>query len=73
MSKPHHVGVRAAVQRALQRADRRDGGGVQIGQRGRGDAGRKRRCVQLVIRVQDERDVERPRFDSAFGRFPVSM
>ena len=53
----HHVGVRAAVQRALQRADRRDGGRVQIGQRGRGDAGGKRRGVELVIRVQHQRDV----------------
>ena len=61
MQQPHHVGVRAAVQRTLQRADRADDRRMQIGERRGRDARGERRRVQLVIRVQHERDVERAR------------
>ena len=54
----HHLGVGAAVQRALQRADGRDDRRVDVGERGGGHARREGRRVQLVIGVQRERDVE---------------
>ena len=57
--QPHDVGVGAAVQRALQRADRADDGGMEVGERGGGDARGERGRVQLVIGVQHQRDVER--------------
>ena len=56
--QPHHFGVGAAVQRALQRADRADGRRVDVGQRRGRDARGERRGVQLVIGVQRQRDVE---------------
>ena len=59
--EPHDVRVRAAVQRALERADRADDRRIQVGQRRGGDAGRERRGVQLVVGVQHQRDVERAR------------
>ena len=55
----HDFRVRAAVQRPFERADRGDDRGVDVGQRGRGDARGERRRVQLVIGVQHQRDVER--------------
>ena len=53
-----HVLVRAAVTRALQDADGRHHGGVEIGQRGHGHARREGRRVELVVGVQREGDVE---------------
>ena len=58
---PHHLGVGSAVQRALEGADPGHHGRVHVAERGRGDPRGEGRCVQLVVRVQDERDVERPR------------
>jgi hypothetical protein len=46
------------MERPLQRADRADDRRVQIGERRGGDAPRERRGVQLVISVQDQRDIE---------------
>ena len=59
--QPHDVSVRAAVKRSLERADGGDDCGIEVGERRGSDAGRERRRVQLVIGVQDERDVERMR------------
>jgi hypothetical protein len=53
-----HFRVGAAVQRPFQRTDRRDDRGVDIGERSRSDARRKRRGIELVVGVQRERDVE---------------
>ena len=55
----HHLGVGAAVQRPLERADRRDHRRVDVGERGGGHAPGEGRRVQLVIGVQRQRDVER--------------
>ena len=55
----HHFGVGAAVERPLQGADGAGDRRIDVGQRGRGDAGGKGRRVELVVRVQDERHVER--------------
>ncbi len=66
----HDVGVGAAVQRALQRADRRDDGRVDVGERRGGDARGERRRVQLVVGVQHERDVERARGQRATAAGP---
>ena len=57
-----HRFVGAAVQRPLQRPDRRSDGRVHVAERGRHHARRKGRGVQLVVGMQDERDVE-----GAFG------
>ena len=46
------------MQRPLQRTDAADDGGVDIGEGGGDDARRKRGRVQLVVGVQDERDIE---------------
>ncbi len=54
----HDVGVRAAVQRPLQRADGADDRRMHVGQRRRRDARGERRGVQLVIGVQHQRHVE---------------
>ena len=70
---PHHVGVGAAVQRPFERADRRDDRRIDVGQRGRGHASRKRRGVQLVIGVQRSAQRRTHATASAFGRLPVSM
>ncbi len=51
--------VRAAVQRALERADRADDGGVQVAERRGDDARGERRGVERVLRVEDHRAVER--------------
>jgi hypothetical protein len=59
--QPHDVGIRAAVERALERADRADRGRIQVRQGGRGHAGGECRGVQLVVGVEHERDVERAR------------
>src|SRR6185503_21048051 len=53
----HDVRVGAAVERALQRRDRGDDGGVNVGQRGGGNASGKGGGVELVVRVQDQRHV----------------
>jgi hypothetical protein len=68
----HHVGVGAAVQRTLQRADRADDRRIEIGQCRRGDARGERRRVQLVIGVQRQRDVEGARRQRA-RTLPFSM
>src|SRR3954451_4840540 len=57
----HHVGIGAAVQGTLQRANRADGRRVQVGERCGGHARGKRGGVQFMIRVQHERDIERAR------------
>ena len=55
---PHHVGVRPPVQRPLEGANGADDGRMDVGQ-GRGrHAGRKCRRIQLVVGMQDQRDVE---------------
>ena len=54
----HDLLVGAAVERALQGADGRDDRRVQVGQRGGGHARGERGGVELVVGVQDERDVE---------------
>ena len=64
---PHDVGVRAAVKQALERADCADERRVDVGERRRRHARGKRRSVQLVIRVQHQRDVERARWPVALG------
>ena len=66
--QPHHVGIRAAVQRPLERADRSDDGRVDVGEGRGGDARREGRRVQLVVGVQHERDVERTRRERARPR-----
>jgi hypothetical protein len=53
--------IGSAVQRPLERADRRGDGGVQVGHGPRGDAGRERRGVETVVELQDHGDVESPR------------
>ena len=55
----HHFGVGAAVQRPFERADPRHDRRVHVGERRGRDPRRERRRVQLVIRVQDQRDVHR--------------
>src|SRR5207247_9291624 len=61
----HAAGVRAGVRRPLRRAYGGDSRGVEVGERGGGDAGGERRCVALVVRVQNQRDVERARREAA--------
>ena len=56
----HHLGVGAAVQRPLQRADAGDDRRVDVGEGGGGDARGEGRGVQLVVGVQHQRDVHRP-------------
>ena len=68
IEQPHDVGVRAAVQRSLQRADRADDRRVEIGERRSRDASGKGRRVQLVVGVQDQRDVEGARRQRARPR-----
>ena len=60
----HHFGVGAAVQRSLERADAGHDRRVHVGERRGGDARGKRRRVELVIRVQRQRDVHRARSQS---------
>ncbi len=57
----HHVGVGAAVERPLERADRADDRRMHVGQRGRRHTRREGGRVELVVGVQHQRDVERPR------------
>ena len=57
----HRRLVGAAVQRPLQRADRRDDRGVHVGVRAGDDARGERRGVHLVLGVEDHRDLERAR------------
>ena len=54
----HHLLVRAAVQRALERPDRGHHARVEPRERARGDARREGRGVELVVRVQDQAGVE---------------
>ena len=54
----HDGFVGAAVQRALERADGAGDGGVHVGERGGDDARGEGAGVELVVGVQDERDVE---------------
>ena len=68
----HHFGVGAAVQRPFQRADAGHDRRVHVGERRRGDARGKRRGVELVIRMQRERDVHRPH-RRGIGPLPVNM
>ena len=66
--QPHHIGIRAAVERSLERADGADDGRVEVGE-GRGrDARGERRRVQLVVGVQHQRDVEGARRERARPR-----
>ena len=65
----HHLGVRAAVERSLQRRDAGHDRGVHIRERGGRHARRERRRVQLVIGVEHERHVERARGERV-GRGP---
>ena len=53
-----HVFVGSAVQRTPQRTDGRRHGRVNIGKRRRRDARRKCRRIQLVLGVQDQRNIE---------------
>ena len=53
----HHAFIGAAVERALQRADGAGDGGVDVGEGGCDDAGRKGGGVQLVLGVQNQRQV----------------
>src|SRR5437773_4470718 len=57
----HHLLVGATVQRALEGADGAGDGGVHVGQRGGDHARREGRRVHLVVGVQDQCNVERPR------------
>ena len=60
----HDLLVGPAVQRAAERAERRDHGRVHVGQRGRADPGRERGRVHGVVGVQHQAGVEdlgRPR------------
>src|SRR5439155_1155823 len=54
----HHLLIGAAVQRPLEGADGRGDRRVHVREGGGGDACRERRGVELVIGVQDQRDVE---------------
>ena len=51
--------VGPAVQRPAQRPDATDDGAMEIRQRGRDDAHGERRGVELVFRVEDQRNVHR--------------
>ncbi len=55
--------VRAAVQRPLQRADRRRNRAIHVAQRRSRHQRRERRCVHLVLGVEDHRDIEHPLFE----------
>ena len=61
----HDVGVRSAVQRSFERADRADDRRVQVAQRRGNHPGSERRRIQLVVGVKDQRYVERPRREAA--------
>ena len=52
--------ARAAVEGALERADRRRHRGVHVGERRRDHPGGEGRGVQLVLRVEDESRIEGP-------------
>ena len=55
----HRRLVRPAMQRSLQRPDRPCDRRMQVRQRRRNHARRERACVQFMVRMQDQRDVER--------------
>ena len=55
----HHGFVGPAVQRTLERADRRGDRRVHVGKRRGDDAGGERRGVVFVLGVQNERHVHR--------------
>ena len=59
LEHPQHGFVRAAVQRAGERAGRAGQRRVRIGLRAADAAHRARAAVLLVVGVQDEQDVER--------------
>ena len=54
----HHGLIRAAVQWAFKRADGAGDRGVHIGQRRRDHASCKGRGIQLMVGVQNQRDIE---------------
>ncbi len=56
----HDVGVGPHVQRSFECADRSDHGGVDVGQRGCRDTCGKSRRIELVISMQNKRNVECP-------------
>jgi len=57
MRKNFFVG--AAVERAVERGDGRGGGGIRIDVRAPNAANRIGGAILLVVRVQDEKNVER--------------
>src|SRR5208282_1455745 len=61
----HNPLVRSAVEGSLQGPDRARDRTVEVAQGRRGDARGEGRCVELVVRVQDERDVKRVRVEVA--------
>ena len=63
--QPHDVRVGPAVQRPLQGANCGDDGGVDVGEGRRRHARGERRGVQLVIGVQNQRDIEGTRRETA--------
>ena len=63
----HHSFVRTAMQRPLQRTDGAGNGRVHICQRCRDDACGKCRRIQLVVGMQDQRDIQCLR--RCLGRF----
>ena len=65
---PHHLFVRAAVQRPIQRRYRRRRRRIWIHMRAAHAAHRVRRTILLVIRVQNEKYVQR-RSSVGFGRY----
>ena len=66
----HDLLVRAAVQRAREGADRGGDSVVHVGQCRDGHAGGECRGVVLMVRVQNQRDVERVYRVKLYVRFP---
>src|SRR5262245_14017777 len=54
----HHFGIRAAVERSLERADRGNDSRIDVSKRCCCDAPGKRRRVQLVIGMKRQSDIE---------------
>src|SRR5580692_5968982 len=54
-----HSFVGASMQGPLEASDGRGGSGMHVGKRGRCDPGGERGCVEFVVSVQNERNVQR--------------
>ena len=65
--------VGPAVERALERADRRDDPRIDVRERRDRHPGRERRGVQLVLGVEDQREVERLAHRLGDGTSPLTM